>query len=89
MGNTFEEDGVAITSPYRIKDKIFDALNAGGGGLVSYVANNVYVTQASGSIQRGVDAVAAGGTVNVEAGWYKNYDVGSKLVTIASRTVPC
>src|SRR5262249_33106161 len=44
LGNTFQADGVPITSPYRIKDAIFDALNAGGGGLVSYLANNVYVT---------------------------------------------
>ena len=71
IGNTFQADGVAITSPYGIKDEIFDALNLHGGGLVTYVANNVYVTPASGSIQRGVDAVAAGGTVNVESGWYQ------------------
>jgi hypothetical protein len=88
LGNTFEDNGVAITSPYRIKDEIFDALNAGGGGLVSYVAENVYVTRASGSIQRGVDAVAAGGTVNVQDGRYENYDVGSKLLTIAFENGP-
>ena len=35
VGNTFKADGTTLTSPYRIKDKIFDALNAGGGGLVS------------------------------------------------------
>src|SRR5262249_10913537 len=29
VGNCFEADGVAIISPYRVKDKIFDALNAG------------------------------------------------------------
>ena len=41
-------------------------------GWCAYVAaNNVYVTQTSGSIQRGVDAVAPAGTVNVEAGKYK------------------
>ena len=88
LGNIFQADGVTITSPYRIKDEIFDALNSGGGGLVSYVANNVYVTQASGSIQRGVDAVAVGDTVNVEAGSYKQYDAGSKLVTIAFANGP-
>ena len=88
IGNTFQADGVAITSPYGIKDEIFDALNLHGGGLVTYVANNVYVTPASGSIQRGVDAVAAGGTVNVESGSYQKYDVGSKLVTIAFENGP-
>src|SRR5262249_22657504 len=33
VGDTFEADGTTLTNPYRIKDKIFDALNAGGGGL--------------------------------------------------------
>ena len=88
IGNTFEANGIAITSPYGIKDEIFDALNLHGGGLVTYVANNVYVTPASGSIQRGVDAVAAGGTVNVAAGWYNNYDAGSKLLTISFQDGP-
>jgi len=94
LGNTFEADGVAITSPYRIKDRIFDALNENGVGLVTYVANNVYVTPQSGSIQRGVNAVAAGGTVNVEAAsheWgdrYEEYNAGSKLVTIAFENGP-
>ena len=59
-----------------------------GGGLVTYVANNVYVTPTSGSIQRAVDAVAAGGTVNVAAGWYNNYDAGSKLLTISFQDGP-
>jgi hypothetical protein len=89
LGNTFQLDGTTLTSPYRIEDKIFHALDAGGGGLVSYVAGNVYVTPGSGSIQRGVDAVAEGGTVNVEAaGKYKDYDAGSKLVTIAFENGP-
>jgi Ca2+-binding RTX toxin-like protein len=77
-------DGAALTSPYRIKDRIFDALNAGGGGLVTYVPGNVYISANGGDIQRGVDAVAPGGTVNVEAGGsHKQYDAGDKRVTIA------
>src|SRR5262249_27765167 len=64
-----------------IKDKIFDALNA-GGGLVTYVPGNAYISVNGGDIQRGVDAIAPGGTVNVEAGSYKQYDAGSKLVTV-------
>ncbi|MBP3954756.1 hypothetical protein J8F10_05590 [Gemmata sp. G18] len=83
VGNTFQVDGGTLTSPYRIKDQIFDALNAGGGGLVTYVPGSAFVTVGSGgSIQRGIDAVAAGGTVNVEAGSYQKYDAGSKLVTV-------
>src|SRR5262249_40090938 len=88
VGNAFQVDGAALTSPYRVKDKIFDALNVGGGGLVTYVPGNVYVTAGGGSIQRGVDAVAEGGTVNVEAGSYQKYDAGSKLVTIAFENGP-
>ena len=56
----FQVDGTTLDSPYRVEDRIFHALDAGGGGLVSYAAGNVYVTPASGSIQRGVDAVADG-----------------------------
>jgi hypothetical protein len=98
LGNTFEADGVAITSPYRIADRIFDALDERGGGLVTYVANNVYVTEKSGSIQRGVDAVAVGGTVNVEdstgddgqdeGDGYDPYNAGSKLLTVAFENGP-
>jgi hypothetical protein len=67
VGDTFEADGTKLTSPYRIKDKIFDALNAGGGGLVTFVPGNAYITVSGGDTQRGVDAIAPGGTVNVEA----------------------
>src|SRR5262249_51417591 len=66
-----------------------DALNAGGGGLVTYVPGQAYITVSSGSIQRGVEAIAPGGTVNVETGGlYKQYDAGSKLVTIAFENGP-
>ncbi|HVK15261.1 MAG TPA: LamG-like jellyroll fold domain-containing protein, partial [Gemmataceae bacterium] len=83
LGNAFEDDGGDITSPYRVKDKILDALNAGGGGLVSFVDGQVFITAQSGSIQRGIDAVAAGGTVRVEAGPYVGYVAGDKLLTVA------
>src|SRR5262249_35219574 len=82
VGNTFQVDGDPLTSPYRIKDKIFDALNVGGGGLVTYVPGQAYISVNGGSIQRGVDAIAPGGTVNVEGGSYKQSDAGSKLVTV-------
>jgi Ca2+-binding RTX toxin-like protein len=87
VGDTFEDDGGAISSPYRIKDKIFDALNA-GGGLVTYVPGHAYISVNGGNIQRGIDAIAEGGTVNVEAGSYRDYDAGSKLVTIAFENGP-
>jgi hypothetical protein len=83
VGDTWQVGGTTLTSPYRIKDEIFDALNVGGGGLVTYVPGNDYVSVNGGIIQLGVNAIAAGGTVNVEAsGSYKQYDAGSKLVTV-------
>lgn len=84
LGNTWQVNGNAPTSSYRIEDKVFHVLDAGGGGLVTWNAGNVYVTSSSGSIQRGVDAVAAGGTVNVESGRYAAYSAGAKALTVAS-----
>jgi hypothetical protein len=96
LGDTFEHNGIVITSPYAIEDHIFDALYAGGGGLVTYVANNVYVTRRSGSIQRAIDAVPAGYTVNVKAlrqdrddcSHFQDYTVGSKPLTVAFQNGP-
>jgi hypothetical protein len=89
VGDMFETDGTPLTSPFRIKDKIFDALNAGGGGPVTYVPGNLYISVSGGDIQRGIDAVATGGTVNVEAGGsYQSYVTGSKLVTVAFQNGP-
>jgi hypothetical protein len=88
MGDTWELDGTVMTSMYRVQDRMFDSLD-GGGGMVTYVWNNVYVSADGGDIQSGVDAVAPGGTVNVEAGGrYHNYIVGSKLITIAFQSGP-
>jgi PKD repeat protein len=81
-GNTFQTDGATLTSPYRIEDGIDHAVDTGAGGTVSFVLGNTYVTVSGGSIQRGIDAVAEDGTVNVEAGSYTNYDVGSKRLTL-------
>jgi Ca2+-binding RTX toxin-like protein len=82
VGNTFQVNGSTMTSPYSIAAKILDALN-GGGGLVTFVAGNVYVSAAtSGTIQRAINVVPAGYTVNVAPGPFDNYDAGSKLVTV-------
>lgn len=55
---------------FAIEDRVTHALDTTGRGLVTWTEGNVYVTQTSGSIQRGVDAVASGGTVNVAGGTY-------------------
>ena len=82
VGNTWQQDNVQIADNYRIEDRIFHALDADGLGQVTYVAGNVYVTSASDSIQRGIDAVLAGGTVNVEDASLADYAVGDKLLTV-------
>ncbi len=84
VGNAWQVNGAALASGYAIEDQVFHALDAGGGGLVTWTAGAVFVTPASGSIQRGADAVAPGGTVNVAAGGsYAAYTVGPKLLTVA------
>ncbi|RYG06422.1 MAG: hypothetical protein EON92_20040, partial [Burkholderiales bacterium] len=55
---------------FAIEDRVLHALDTTGRGLVTWDAGNVYVTQSSGSIQRGVDASAAGSTVNVAGGTF-------------------
>ena len=67
IGNTWKQDATTLSSNFGIEDEIFHAVDAGGGGLVTWVADNLYVTLASGSIQRGVDAAGAGDTVNIDA----------------------
>ncbi|MDD2599352.1 MAG: right-handed parallel beta-helix repeat-containing protein [Kiritimatiellae bacterium] len=59
-----------------IEDKITHKLDNTTLGLVRVKADNVYVTEASGSIQRGIDAAAADDTVNVAAG---TFSVGANV----------
>lgn len=66
IGNTWTDNGTPITDPFQIEDRIHHALDAGGGGVVFIEANEVYVTEQSGSVQRGLNAIAADGTVNVD-----------------------
>jgi filamentous hemagglutinin family protein len=63
---------------FAIEDRVTHALDATGRGLVTWTDGNVYVTQDSGSLQRGVDAVVAGGTVNVGSGTH----VQARTVTV-------
>lgn len=61
---------VGAANGFAIEDRVSHALDSAARGLVSWTAGNVYVTQNSGSIQRGVNAASAGSTVNVGAGSY-------------------
>ena len=71
-------------SAYAVEDKITDYLDDSTLGYVSLNATNVYVAQSSdlladggsaGSIQRGVNVVPSGDTVNVQAGIYVGANV--------------
>ena len=70
LGNIWQVNAVAITDGFAIEDRIYHALDALFVGLVRYVADNVYVTVNSSSIQRGIDAASTGDTVNIQAGTY-------------------
>lgn len=69
---------VGAADGFAIEDRVTHALDAAGRGLVTWTDGNVYVTQDSGSLQRGVDAVVAGGTVNVGSGTH----VQARTVTV-------
>ena len=78
-GDTFKLDGATSIAPadnnlddlFAVENRITDGLDpAQAGGLVRLRAGNVYVTQLSGSIQRGVNLALAGDTVTVQDGTY-------------------
>jgi hypothetical protein len=69
--------GTALTTSlladcFQIENQVIHKLDNSALGLVSWVADNVYVTTASGSIQRGVDAASSGWTVNVGPGTFND-----------------
>ena len=67
----FDSDMNLVTDNFDIEDRVGHALDADGAGLVTWNVNNLYVTEKSGSIQRGVDNIVSGGTVNVKEGLYE------------------
>jgi hypothetical protein len=74
IGNVWKQDSTtystgSLADNFSIEDRMAHALDDSAEGLITWVANNnVYVTAASGSIQRGIDAATAGWVVNVAAG---------------------
>jgi len=82
-GATFEgaADGFAI------EDRVYHALDQAGLGLVTWDAGHIYVTQDSGSIQRGLDAADAGDTVHVGAGTFaENLSVTKDVTVVGAGT---
>jgi nitrous oxidase accessory protein NosD len=82
---TFDGDtGLTATTEenYAIEDKIAHAIDDSALGFVRVNSGHVYVTQLSGSIQRGVDAAVGGDTVNVAAGTFAEQVVITKALTV-------
>ncbi len=78
-----------LTDNFAIEDRIWHVIDEAGLGLVTWEPNNVYITPASqvyqpGAIQRGINAVATGGTVNVAAGTYNESPSITKSLTLQS-----
>jgi uncharacterized delta-60 repeat protein len=83
FGDSFVLNGVYLTDNYQIEDLIDHSLDGFGPGTVFWVSGNVFVTTRDAVIQRGVNVVPAGGSVNVQTGVKGDYSVGSKLLSIA------
>ncbi len=86
-GNTYE--GVDSTTAtlaqlFATEDKILHKVDNSVLGFVRVKAANVYVTTASGSIQRGIDAATAGDTVNVNDGIFDGKLSVTKAVKLLS-----
>lgn len=75
---------------FAIEDRVLHGIDAAGGGIVTWVPNNVYVTVNSfvpplsltPSIDRGIDAVPVNGTVNIGPGVFRENVIVDKAVEI-------
>jgi hypothetical protein len=84
-----------LAQDFAIEDKITDYLDDPTLGYVTLNAGNVYVAASSetanaGAIQRGINAAAAGDTVNVQAGTYVangNFTVSGSAVGGAGQEI--
>ena len=82
-----------LTNNFRIEDKMFHKVDDASSGLITWVPDSVFVTSpqivnpdgttSDSSIQNGVNAAAAGYTVNIESGTYYESNITiTKPVTI-------
>ncbi|MBL7772756.1 MAG: right-handed parallel beta-helix repeat-containing protein, partial [Chitinophagaceae bacterium] len=71
-----------LTQNYGIENKINHKVDVSGLGFVRVKASEAFVTTASGSIQRGVDAASASDIVNVDAGNFAENVTVNKALTV-------
>ncbi len=74
--------GATLDENFAIEDKVRHALDIPSRGLVTWKDGHVFVTQASGSIQRGIDASDANGTVHVDDGTFTEQLVINKNLSL-------
>jgi parallel beta-helix repeat protein len=66
-GNTF----TGAIDNYAIEDRVYHKLDNEVKGLVTWIDDEVFVTQNSGSIQRGINSASTDWIINVSAGTYQ------------------
>lgn len=89
LGNAFLDANGAPLAGFGLEDAIYHGMDAAGlGRVITDTSGDIYVTRNSGSIQRGVDYAASGGTVFVQGDMNGAYAVGTKLLTVAYQGGP-
>ena len=91
-GVTFMEDATTFTpgtlaDDFAIEDRTSHLLDAAGVGLVTWVANNLFVTTNTLGLQAAIDAATAGDTIDIEAGLYDEVVTVNKALTIEGPNV--
>ena len=93
-GNVYDTGDALETSDFRIEDRMYHKVDDINSGLVSWVANNVFVTNPliainSGDgdkfIQNGVNAANPGEIVNIENGTYVEQVDIDKNITLSGQ----